>query len=60
MRLHHRTVAAAALACAVFSAIVATAALASTFGTSSTTSPRAGCAAHTQVAVRGPQPIAHC
>jgi hypothetical protein len=59
MRLHHRTVAASALVCAVLSAVAATAALASTFGTSST-SPSAGCAAHAQVAVRGPQPIAHC
>ena len=56
MRTQSRAVAAAALVVAVISAIVASAALASTIGTSSDKATAAGCSAPTHLALRGPQP----
>jgi hypothetical protein len=55
MRTNRRIAAFAALVFAVVSAIVASAALASTFGTSDRPAG-AGCTPHPHLALRGPQP----
>ena len=52
MRTHHRTAAVVAFVCAVFSAVAASAALASTLSGSSTPAASAGCATSTHLAIR--------